>query len=153
MRIEEAIRVSAFPSERQKLSINLIYTTSWADIQLQQFFGEFGVTSAQYNVLRILRGAHPEPMTTSAIQERMIHRNAGASRLVDRLVGAGTAIKMPGKSDRRLVDVWISAKGLSVLEEMDAQKERIDQIYGGLSDVEVAQLNSLLDKLREAARE
>ena len=80
MRIEDAIHVQGFPSKQQRLSINLIYTTSWADVQHQEFFGAYGLTSSQYNVLRILRGHHPNPVTTSTIWERMIHRNAGARR-------------------------------------------------------------------------
>ena len=74
MRIENEIQVEEFPSVYQKVSINLIYTMTWADLRLQEFFGEFGMTSSQYNVLRILRGQHPKPVSTAFIRDRMIHR-------------------------------------------------------------------------------
>ncbi|WP_456424920.1 MarR family winged helix-turn-helix transcriptional regulator [Rhodocaloribacter sp.] len=148
MRIEDAIRVERFPSKQQKLSVNLIYTTSWADVQLQAFFGAYDLTSSQYNVLRILRGSHPEPVTTSTICERMIHRNAGASRLVDRLIKKGLAQKSVCATDRRLVDVRLTQKGLDVLAQMDAERHRIDAIYSRLSEEEIDRLNELLDKLR-----
>ncbi|MFB3132522.1 MAG: MarR family winged helix-turn-helix transcriptional regulator [Rhodothermales bacterium] len=148
MRIEDAIEVQGFPSKQQKLSINLIYTTSWADVQHQEFFGEYDLTSSQYNVLRILRGHHPNPVTTSTIWQRMIHRNAGASRLVDRLIKKGLAQKSVCETDRRLVDVVITEKGLDVLAQMDAERHRIDEIYARLSEEEIDQLSDLLDKLR-----
>lgn len=148
MRIEEAIQVGEFPSVYQKVSINLIYTMTWADVRLQEFFGEFGLTSSQYNVLRILRGQHPKPVSTAFIRDRMIHRNAGASRLVDRLEGKGLVAKSTCETDRRLVDVVITKRGLQVLEQMDEQRGRIDEIYDNLSEKEAVQLSSLLDKIR-----
>lgn len=149
MRIEEAIQVDEFPSVYQRVSINLIYTMTWADVRLQEFFGEFGLTSSQYNVLRILRGHHPKPVSTAFIRDRMIHRNAGASRLVDRLAGKGLVTKSTCDTDRRLVDVVITKRALRILEQMDDQRARIDEIYDNLSEKEATQLSRLLDKIRE----
>jgi DNA-binding MarR family transcriptional regulator len=149
MRIEEAIHVDKFPSVYQKVSINLIYTMTWADVRLQEFFGEFSLTSSQYNVLRILRGQHPEPVSTALIRDRMIHRNAGVSRLVDRLEEKGLLTKSTCETDRRLVDVVITEAGLSVLKQMDDQKARIDEIYANLSAAEAVELSRLLDKIRD----
>ena len=148
MRIEEAIQVEEFPSVFQKVSINLIYTMTWADVRLQDFFGEFDLTSSQYNVLRILRGQHPNPVSTAFIRDRMIHQNAGASRLVDRLAGKGLVTKSTCEADRRLVDVVITEQGLEVLRQMDAQRTRIDEIYNNLSETEAEELSRLLDKVR-----
>ena len=149
MRIEDAIQVDTFPSAYQKVSINLIYTMTWADVRLQEFFGEFNLTSSQYNVLRILRGQHPRPVSTALIRDRMIHRNAGVSRLVDRLAEKGLLTKSTCETDRRLVDVVITPAGLDVLRKMDVQKARIDAIYANLSEDEALELSRLLDKLRE----
>jgi len=148
MTIEEAIKVSEFPSLEQKLSINLIYTHSWAYEQLQQFFGEHGLTSQQYNVLRILRGRYPEGYTTSEILERMMEKNAGVSRLVDRLVKKGLVVKRVSSIDKRLVDVVVSENALKIMEKMDMERIRIDEIYVNLNELEMQQLNELLDKLR-----
>jgi DNA-binding MarR family transcriptional regulator len=149
MRIEDAIQVDTFPSVYQKVSINLIYTMTWADVRLQEFFGEFNLTSSQYNVLRILRGQHPRPVSTAVIRDRMIHRNAGVSRLVDRLAEKGLLTKSTCEADRRLVDVVITPAGLDVLRRMDDQKARIDAIYANLSEDEALELSRLLDKIRE----
>ena len=149
MRIEDEIQVGGFPSVYQKVSINLIYTMTWADVRLQEFFGEFGLTSSQYNVLRILRGQHPKPVSTAFIRDRMIHRNAGVSRLVDRLAAKEFVIKSTCGTDRRLVDVVITESGLSILQQMDDQSARIDEIYASISEQEAAQLSRLLDKIRD----
>lgn len=149
MRIEDAIQVDRFPSVYQRVSINLIYTMTWADVRLQEVFGEFDLTSSQYNVLRILRGQHPKPVSTALIRDRMIHRNAGASRLVDRLAKKGLLTKSTCETDRRLVDVVITEAGLSVLKQMDDQKARIDEIYANLSAEEAVELSRLLDKIRD----
>ena len=149
MSIEDAIQVERFPSVYQKVSINLIYTMTWADVRLQEFFGEFDLTSSQYNVLRILRGQHPKPVSTALIRDRMIHRNAGVSRLVDRLAEKGFLTKSTCETDRRLVDVVITEAGLGVLRKMDDQKARIDAIYANLSEDEALELSRLLDKIRE----
>jgi MarR family 2-MHQ and catechol resistance regulon transcriptional repressor len=117
-------------------------------VRLQEFFGEFGLTSSQYNVLRILRGQHPKPVSTALIRDRMIHRNAGVSRLVDRLAEKGFLVKSTCEKDRRLVDVVITEAGLSVLKQMDDQKARIDAIYANLSEEEAGELSRLLDKIR-----
>ena len=148
MRIENEIQVEGFPSVYQKVSINLIYAMTWADFRLQEFFGEFGLTSSRYNVLRILGGQHPKPVSTAFIKDRMIHRNAGASRLVDRLEGKGLVTKSTCESDRRLIDVVITKAGLRILKQMDRQRRRIDEIYANLSEREATQLNRLLDKIR-----
>ena len=149
MRIEDAIQVDSFPSVYQKVSINLIYTMTWADVRLQEFFGEFNLTSSQYNVLRILRGQHPKPVSTALIRDRMIHRNAGVSRLVDRLAEKGFLTKSTCETDRRLVDVVITEAGLGVLKQMDDRRARIDEIYANLSAEEAEELSRLLDKIRE----
>ena len=148
MRIENEIQVEDFPSVYQRVSINLIYTMTWADVRLQEFFGEFDLTSSQYNVLRILRGQHPKPVSTAFIKDRMIHRNAGASRLVDRLEGKGLVTKSTCETDRRLIDVAITKAGLRILKQMDEERRRIDEIYGNLTEREATQLSRLLDKLR-----
>lgn len=148
MRIEEAIKVKRFPSPQQKLSINLIYTHMWAYDQLQAFFGEYGLTSQQYNILRILRGQYPNGLSTSGILERMMEKNAGVSRLVDRLVKKNLVEKSVSPADKRLVDVTISARGLEIVEAMDRARHRIDEIYSNLEESEIDLLNNLLDKLR-----
>ena len=148
MRIEDEIKMDSFPSIQQKLNINLMYSYNWTQERLQSFFAGFGLTAQQYNVLRILRNHYPQALTTSHILEQMVEKNAGVSRLVDRLVKKGLVSKRVSKQDRRLVDVTISEEGTKVLEQLDEQHHQIDDVFNNLSLGEMVTMNRLLDKLR-----
>lgn len=148
MKLEEAINQKKFKNEWQKATINIIYTYSWMTTHIRAFLKTYGVTLQQYNVLRILRGAHPKPISTSTIRERMMDKMSDASRIVDRLEKKGLIIKQICTHDRRLVDILISPKGLDLLAEVDKEGEKLEVGRSVLSETEAMLLNNLLDKLR-----
>ena len=78
----------------------------------------FGVTGQQYNVLRILRGAHPEALPTLEIAERMLEATPGITRLLDRLEGKGLVERERHARDRRQVLCSLTPAGRELLEEM-----------------------------------
>ena len=148
MRIEEEIHQKKFRNEYQKATVNLIYTNNWMMTKQKRFLGEYGITPQQYNVLRILKGQNPGSISTSAIRERMLDRSSDASRIVDRIHKQGLVEKKICPTDKRLVDVKISPKGLKLLEEIEKEVEKMDTVFSNLSNEEAAELNRLLDKLR-----
>ena len=101
----------------------------------------------QFNILRILRGQHPQPATINLLIERMLDKTSNASRLVDKLEAKGLVTRNQCPNDRRTVDVMITAAGLNLLLQMD--KEDIYQSLNNLTDQEAEQLNLLLDKIRQ----
>ncbi len=149
MRIEEAIQQKRFRSEYQKLVVNLLYSASWLQQFSNQLLKPYGISQEQFNILRILRGMHPEPATVKVLTERMIDKMSNASRLVEKLRVKGLVERHECPLDRRRVDVLITQKGLSLLEKasqsMDIQG---DAYMSGLTIEEAVQLNELLDKLR-----
>ncbi|MDX1629533.1 MAG: MarR family transcriptional regulator [Fulvivirga sp.] len=147
MRIEDEIKQRKFRSELQKVNINLLYTSNWLINKHKNFFKQYDITPQQYNVLRILRGQHPEKISTSEIKERMLDKNSDVSRIVDRLTGKDLVLKNTCPTDRRLVDVTISKKGLNLLSKMDNTVNLLDESIG-LSQEEARMLNELLDKAR-----
>lgn len=148
MTIEEAINVDEFPSLAQKLNANLAYTFTWTSDKLQEFYLKYGVTAQQHNVLKILKSRYPRGYTTSEVLAHMMEKNAGVSRLVDRLVKKGLVIKEAHKGDKRLVDVVISKKGIDVINELQLNRFQTDKVFENLSYEEMNQLSLLLDKLR-----
>jgi MarR family transcriptional regulator, 2-MHQ and catechol-resistance regulon repressor len=149
MGIEKEIHQQTFRNSRQKALINLLYSYGWAIEKIKSFVAKEDITHQQYNILRILRGAHPQPLSTLQIRERMLDKMSDTSRIVDRLVLKGLVQKTTCSKDKRLVDVVISERGQSLLEKLDEQSEEMDQrIVGGLSEEEAEHLNRLLDKLR-----
>lgn len=79
-----------------------------------------GLRPTQYNVLRILRGARPEPLSCGEISGRMITREPDLTRLLDRLETAGLVSRCRGGEDRRVVRVAITPAGLALLKSLDA---------------------------------
>ena len=151
MSIDEDIHQAKFRNEYQKASINLIFTSGWLSEKTKELFAAEDITPQQFNILRILRGSHPQPLSTLQIRERMLDRMSDTSRIVDRLVAKGLAKKGTCKKDRRLVDITISDKGRKLLEKLDERQDELDGIIGNLSKKEAATLSDLLDKIRNGS--
>ena len=149
MGIEKDILQNKFTSERQKAMINLLYTYGWVMEKIKNFLAREDITHQQFNILRILRGSHPKPLSTLQIRERMLDKMSDTSRIVDRLVIKGLAKKTICPADKRLVDVIITEKGQKLLKKLDAGADHIIEIMGSLSEKEAETLCVLLDKLRE----
>jgi DNA-binding MarR family transcriptional regulator len=148
MTLEKDINQTKFRNEHQKATVNIIYTNNWIMERISKIFDAAGITSQQYNILRILRGA-AKPLSTSQIRQRMLDKMSDSSRIVDRLVLKGMVKKNDCKSDKRLVDIVITSKGLKLLEKIDAYNGRVDSIMMNLSETEAKALNKLLDKIRD----
>lgn len=148
MGIEKDIQQAKFRNVYQKAGINLIYTLGWVKERTRPIFDEEDITPQQFNILRILRGSHPQPLSTLQIRERMLEKMSDTSRIVDRLISKGLVKKITCKTDRRLVDVIISEKGKKLLERLDARQDEIDGVLRNLTEKEAATLSELLDKIR-----
>ena len=148
MGIEEDINQSKFRNEYQKAGINLIYTFNWMSEQMKDLFEKHGLTSQQFNILRILRGAG-QPLSTLQIRQRMLDKMSDTSRIVDRLILKEFAKKVVCKSDKRLVDVSITDKGKKLLIKLDESQDEMDAVLSNLSETDAKTLNKLLDKIRE----
>jgi len=149
MKIEDAIKQPVFKDPYQKVMINLLYTAGWLELRQASAFREYGVTPPQYNVLRILRGRHPEPATVNLLIERMLDKTSNASRIVDKLEAKELVTRTVCPSNRRAVDIRITAAGLGLLEKMQSVLEEQNKILQNLSAAEAEQLSNLLDKLRD----
>ena len=148
MGLEQDIRQTGFRNLQQKGMINLIYTYHWLMERIKHFLDEEDLTPQQYNILRILKGSYPTPLSTLQIRERMLDKMSDTSRIVDRLVLKELVDKKTSAQDKRLVDVLISEKGRTLLEKLDGRNEQLDAILGELSEEELEIINGLLDKLR-----
>jgi DNA-binding MarR family transcriptional regulator len=116
--------------------------------RMSELLAPAGLTLQQYNVLRILRGARPEPLPTLEIAGRMIERTPGITRLLDGLVRMGLVVRKRSTRDRRAVLCRITREGLALLERLDAPVEVSDRnAVAGLSEQEQATLVDLLRKI------
>lgn len=149
MGIEKEIQQQNFRNEFQKATVNLLFTANWLNEKVKNFLESEKITPQQYNILRILKGGK-KPLSTLQIRERMLDKMSDTSRIVERMLRKELVEKKICPTDKRLVDVTISKKGLAILEKLDARNDQLDGILYGLTGEEASRLNSLLDKMREA---
>jgi MarR family 2-MHQ and catechol resistance regulon transcriptional repressor len=147
--IEKDIQQANFASTRQKAMINILFTYGWVLERIKNFLVNEDITHQQFNILRILRGSHPKPLSTLQIRDRMLDKMSDTSRIVDRLVTKDLVKKVICEKDKRLVDVTITEKGQTLLQKIDSEADHIAEIMGNLSEEEAGQLSDLLDKMRE----
>ncbi|MFZ0594285.1 MAG: MarR family transcriptional regulator [Bryobacteraceae bacterium] len=106
------------PSREEAVFLDLLRTTDMLSRRLVQVLKTENLTSNQYNVLRILRGA-PEGLACGEIGNRMITRDPDITRLVDRLEKRGLISRCRETKDRRTVLVRIAPQGLKLLARLD----------------------------------
>ena len=147
MRIEDEIKQPIFKSEHQKAYINLMYTAGWLELRQAAAFKPYGLTLPQFNILRILRGQHPLPATVALLIERMLDKTSNASRIVDKLEEKQLVTRKVCPANRRAVDIRITDAGLELLQRID-QCQTTARPLGDLTEDELQQLNTILDKIR-----
>lgn len=110
-----------------------------------------GLRPAQYNALRILRGAHPEQLNCRQVAARMMTREPDLTRLLDRLEKAGLIRRQRQASDRRVVRVGITAAGLELLASIDAPMLALHRCqFSVLGEKQTATLVRLVRRLAES---
>ena len=150
MSIDRDIQQSRFLTSRHKALVNILYTYGWALERIKNILDHHGITHQQFNILRILRGSYPKPLSTLQIRERMLDKMSDTSRIVDRLILKGLAQKSTSLSDHRLVDVLITEKGHGILREIDEGPDIVTEVMCNVSEEEMEELSQLLDKIRRS---
>jgi DNA-binding MarR family transcriptional regulator len=143
-----------FSSVEEEALLNLLRTADCLQRGFHLKTRDWGVTSTQYNVLRILRGAQPNGLTCSAIGSRMITAEPDITRLLARLKGLKLIRQQRDRHDRRVVWTRISEAGLALLQEMDPVIRKVPgELLGHMSSAELAELIRLLEQARTSAGE
>ena len=118
--------------------------------EAEQLIKSAGLTSAQYNVLRILRGAEPHGLLCRGIAERMISRDPDMTRLLDRMEKHSWISRQRQQDDRRVVKTRITPEGLRLLKKLDQPIHNLHK--GQFRHMTPARLKLLSELLSEAAR-
>lgn len=148
MKFREIVKQRAFRSPQAEAALNLVHTANLLDQITREELKPYGVSSEQYNVLRILKGKHPDAYALQEIQDRMLNRWSNVSRLVDKLKQKGYLIRRPKESNRRKVEIKITDEGLDLLDELENVSVAGNLFDRTLSAEEANQLSTLLDKFR-----
>tara|TARA_B100000886_G_scaffold308976_1_gene242899 strand:+ start:186 stop:653 length:468 start_codon:yes stop_codon:yes gene_type:complete len=153
MSLEHSISQSNFDSEQEKLMINVIYSANLLNLITSRLFKPYELSPQQYNVLRILRGQKGEFIALMDIEHRMLDKSSNVSRLVDKLIFKDLVNRSVSSKDRRRIEIVITSRGLSVLNEIDViLNDMNSKIKAIISDHNAKQTNRILDELREIAQ-
>ena len=150
MNIKESINQSRFESEHHKMLVNIIYTSNWFDGVVRDLLNQFDLTHVQFNILRILAGSAPAPLSPGDIKKVMLFRNPDVTRLIDRLVLKGLVTREACPNNRRKMDIHISESGSNLLQKVNpALKATTEDYYQTrVTEAEASMLSDLLDKVR-----
>jgi MarR family transcriptional regulator, organic hydroperoxide resistance regulator len=137
------------PSPEERLFLAVLKTADALGQEAELLTKSIGLTSTQYNVLRILRGAGPDGLPCRGIGERMISRDPDMTRLLDRMEKGGLITRARQKDDRRVVKTQITDAGLSLLQKLDQpMRELHKKQFQHMATAQVKALGDLLDALK-----
>ena len=138
-----------FETVEEEVVLNILRAADQLGIQFDRLFRQFGLTSSQYNVLRILRG-EGAPLPITEIGARTVAVVPGITGIIDRLEQAGHARRVRSLEDRRVIHVEITPEAISLLEKIDGPLKALHQsLLRGLEDAEKRTINRLMERLRE----
>jgi len=147
--LEEIRQTRPFATLKEEAALNIVRTADALRRGGELLFRRHGITSAQYNVLRILRGAGDRGLHCGAIAERMITAEPDITRLLMRMERLGLLVRQRNGSDRRMVTAIVTDRGLQVLDELEAPlRELQEQQFARLSEREIEALIHGLEKVR-----
>ena len=149
MKLEQAIKSTKFNNEVHKAGLNILYTAWWLKTVMSKDLKEYGLTHEQYNVLRILKGKHPEQMCVRDIACRMIEKNSNVPRIVDRLELKKLVKRSTSEIDKRETVITLTQSGITILEASTAILNKLMDETIAISDKEATALNKLLEKVRQ----
>jgi DNA-binding MarR family transcriptional regulator len=142
---EELKQTRPFQSQAHEAVLSILRTAAILQRHISQVVETGGVTTQQYNVLRILRGAGESGLPTLAIRDRMIEEAAGITRLLDKLETAGYVVRERSTPDRRQVLCQITPAGMGVLSLLDRPVDEVNA--AALSVLDEEELSALIRSL------
>lgn len=145
---EEISQTAPFRSLEQEAIVSLVRTAARLVDSMDTMLRCSDLGTAQYNVLRILRGAEPDGICRNALRDRMVTRMPDMTRLLDRMEEGGLVRRCRDSEDRRMVMTHITDAGRRLVDDLDEPIEELHQrLLGHMSD---AQLRMLIDLLAQA---
>jgi DNA-binding MarR family transcriptional regulator len=148
--LNELHQTKPFAHPEEELYLSLIRTADMLTRHASKLLKEVGISHAQYNVMRILRGAGADGLPCGEISARLITRDPDVTRLLDRLATRGLVGRGRSTGDRRVVSARITDAGLALLADLDkpvieAHKEQFEL----LNESEIRAMLDQLTKVRE----
>jgi DNA-binding MarR family transcriptional regulator len=146
--LKKRLQQEKFSSIEQEALLNLFVASNYLHLKLEDVCGEFTITLAQFNVLRILKGAYPEGHPRGEIIKRMVEPAPDVTRIIDRLINVGLVERYSSKNDRRLSMARITKKGIKLLSSINPEVDKFISNYSSsLNKSEKELLSKICEKL------
>ena len=150
LRLQDELKQSRpFSSIEQEATLNVVRTGAMLTDMFERVLKPYGLSAAQYNVLRILRGAEPDGLCRNEIRDRMITRMPDMTRLLDRMEEGGLVTRTRQTSDRRQVRTELTERARDLLDEIEPRMlEEHAKRLGGVPREDLRRLIDLLTAVR-----
>jgi DNA-binding MarR family transcriptional regulator len=146
--LKRRLKQEKFSGVEQEVVLNLLVASNYLHSELDEICNRFKITLAQFNVLRILKGAHPEGYPRGEIIRRMVEPSPDVTRLIDRLIKEGLVERYSSESDRRLSMARITKKGIAVLRKINPEIDKFISDYSSsLTKSEKEMLSNICERL------
>lgn len=146
---KEGLEFYSFINDRQKALVNIYFTNNWLHNEYHVVLKAYNVTAQQFNILKILNEVYPKSMMVSTIKLQMLDKSSDITRLVERLLEKNLVVRRQDQKNRRKINVKLNTIGHSLVSKMDKDIRNFEGFIEHLSDKEIKQLNSLLNKIRK----
>ncbi len=149
MDVENHIKSNQTLKLHKKALINLLITSQYVNDRINAILKTFGLTTPQFNVLRILKGQKGQPANLSTIQDRMISKMSNTTRIVDKLIEKGLVSRQICKDNRRKIEIFITENGHQLLDQVNPHFEKEERLMTSqLNENELKEFNNHLNKIR-----
>lgn len=122
-------------SKQMRMVIDIIHTANWLDDKISRILKGKGITHPQFNILKNIQAAHPEPLSVKEIKETIMFKNSDVTRLIDRLVNKELLQRNTCPANRRKMDIFITEKGTNMLNNISPEFQKA---FGNLVDTEIS---------------
>jgi len=146
--IEKLIKQDRFEGEFHKAYVNLIYTSNHFRDLNNEVFKSYKIQPQHYNLLRILKGKYPDPVTPGQIKEVMLDKGNDITRLIYKLEKLGWVVRSSCPGNKRNINITITRAGIKTLETITKNLEIINRQHKYLTEDEYKLLSNLLDRMR-----
>ena len=150
MKLEEIVNIDQIKedvSPRERIIANVQVRGNWFFYLFKQALKPFDISEVQFNVLKILKAKHPEPLSAGDISNLLISQASDVTRIIDRMIKKGLVNRGVSEENRRMVLVSLTDRGLKKAKETDHIVDEIVFKTQVWSEKEVETLNKLMDKL------
>ena len=146
--LKKRIKQKKFKSAEHEAIINLFVASNYLYSKLGLICNNYNITHSQFNVLRILKGVHPDGHPRGEIKKRMLEPSPDVTRLIDKLVNDGLVERFGSSQDRRLSLARITDKGIDLLEKINPEIDEFLTDYSSpLKEDEKIILSNICEKL------